>query len=65
VITRERYRIALSNSLIALNEFSLAKPIELAAEDLRHAAFHIGTITGHVDVESLLGIIFSNFCIGK
>jgi tRNA modification GTPase len=65
VITRERYRIALQDSLTALDRFSLYKPIELAAEDLRQGAFSIGTITGHIDVESVLGVIFSSFCIGK
>ncbi|TPN99908.1 tRNA uridine-5-carboxymethylaminomethyl(34) synthesis GTPase MnmE [Mesorhizobium sp. B1-1-5] len=38
---------------------------ELRAEDLRLAADRLGRITGAVDVEDLLDVIFSQFCIGK
>ena len=38
---------------------------ELAAEELRLAHNAIGTITGHMDADALLGRIFSSFCIGK
>ncbi|MCI5043325.1 MAG: tRNA uridine-5-carboxymethylaminomethyl(34) synthesis GTPase MnmE [Aquisalinus sp.] len=38
---------------------------ELAAEDVRLAMRHLGSITGKVDVEDILGEIFSSFCIGK
>ncbi|MGD9650670.1 MAG: hypothetical protein AB7U41_07795, partial [Dongiaceae bacterium] len=36
-----------------------------AAEDLRYATAEIGRITGRVDVEDLLDVIFKDFCIGK
>jgi tRNA modification GTPase len=36
-----------------------------AAEDLRLATRHLGMIVGKVDVEEILGSIFSDFCIGK
>jgi tRNA modification GTPase len=39
--------------------------LELRAEELRLAADFLGRITGAIDVEDLLGIIFSEFCIGK
>lgn len=65
LITQERYRIALKNSLENLENFSLSKNIELAAEDLRFAAREIGKITGKVDIENILDVIFSRFCIGK
>lgn len=38
---------------------------ELAAEELRLAHNAIGSITGHMDADALLGKIFSSFCIGK
>jgi tRNA modification GTPase len=38
---------------------------ELVAEDVRVAARAIGRITGRVDVEAMLDIIFREFCIGK
>ena len=42
-----------------------ALPLELRAELLRGASHSLGRITGNVDVEDLLGVIFSEFCIGK
>lgn len=38
---------------------------ELVAEELRAAADALGRITGRVDAEAVLGIIFGRFCIGK
>ena len=38
---------------------------ELRAEDLRLAAEHLGRIVGAIDVEDMLDVIFSQFCIGK
>ena len=40
-------------------------PIEVRSEYLRNAAVALGRITGSVDVEDLLGVIFSEFCVGK
>jgi tRNA modification GTPase len=65
LITQERYRSALRNSVANLDSFSFKKNIELAAEDLRMTAREIGKITGKVDIENILDIIFSRFCIGK
>jgi tRNA modification GTPase len=65
LITQERYRNALKNSVTNLENFSLTKNIELAAEDLRMTAREIGKITGKVDIENILDVIFSRFCIGK
>jgi tRNA modification GTPase len=40
-------------------------PLELRSEELRLAANALGTITGAIDVEDLLDVIFGQFCIGK
>lgn len=40
-------------------------PVELRTEYLRNAANALGKITGTIDVEDLLGVIFSEFCVGK
>nr|WP_110750288.1 tRNA uridine-5-carboxymethylaminomethyl(34) synthesis GTPase MnmE [Phyllobacterium leguminum] len=39
--------------------------LELRAEHLRRASQTLGRITGDVDVEDILDVIFSQFCIGK
>jgi tRNA modification GTPase len=48
-----------------LERFSLAKNIEFAAEDLRLAIREIGKITGRIEVDDILDVIFAGFCIGK
>lgn len=65
VITRERHREHLTECYNALSYFNLTNYIELAAEDLRLASFHLGMITGFINPESVLDRVFSNFCIGK
>jgi tRNA modification GTPase len=42
-----------------------APALEIVTEELRLAAADIGRLTGHIDVESLLDLIFRDFCIGK
>ena len=49
----------------AMKKKDQKKDIELAAEDLRMATRHLGSIVGKVDVEEILGSIFKDFCIGK
>ncbi|MFD2204886.1 tRNA uridine-5-carboxymethylaminomethyl(34) synthesis GTPase MnmE [Kiloniella antarctica] len=64
-ITRQRHRSALQDTSNALSRASLIDLPELCAEDLRLATRHLGRITGKVDVEDLLDVIFRDFCIGK
>ncbi|MBO4752342.1 MAG: tRNA uridine-5-carboxymethylaminomethyl(34) synthesis GTPase MnmE, partial [Bacteroidales bacterium] len=40
-------------------------PSDLVAIDLRDAIHNIGTITGEVTTDEILGTIFSRFCVGK
>lgn len=65
VLTRARHRHALGDALAALRRAAQATEIELFAEDLRLATRAIGRITGRVDVEELLDVVFRDFCIGK
>jgi tRNA modification GTPase len=66
-LTRARHREALLQAKDALLR-ALAVPDdqpELMAEDVRLALRSLGRITGRVDVEELLDVIFRDFCIGK
>ena len=68
LITRERHRENLEQCLFHLKNFeekNEQKDFDKAAEDLRLATRHLGVIVGKVDVEEILGSIFSDFCIGK
>jgi tRNA modification GTPase len=68
LVTRERHRVKLNECLKEIDKFlkkDQNKDLELAAEDLRMATRHLGSIVGKVDVEEILGSIFKDFCIGK
>lgn len=64
-VTRARHRQAMEEAKVALDRALAARQPELKAEDLRLAARAIGRITGRVDVEEVLDLIFREFCIGK
>ncbi len=68
LLTRARHRKALVLTKIALDR-ALAetskKAEEIVAEELRSAAQTLGRLTGRVDVEEILDVIFRDFCIGK
>ncbi len=64
-LTRARHREAVRDAADALGRAASAPAIELFAEDLRLAVRSLGRITGRVDVEDLLDVIFRDFCIGK
>jgi tRNA modification GTPase len=70
VVTRARHRRALEETAQALDralaESAAPNPREeLIAEELRHASWALGRLTGRVDVEDVLDKIFREFCIGK
>jgi tRNA modification GTPase len=68
LVTRERHRRALEEVLAALRRAQggeVAAREDLLAEELRIAARALGRLTGRVDVEDILDVIFRDFCIGK
>jgi tRNA modification GTPase len=70
IVTRARHRRALEETAAALGRaLSQARNAdgheELIAEELRAAATTLGRLTGRVDVEDILDVIFRDFCIGK
>lgn len=69
-MTRARHRQALQSVSHHLAQFernfaSGLLQLDLLAEDLRMAARELGRITGRIDVEDYLDVIFRDFCIGK
>jgi tRNA modification GTPase len=64
-VTRVRHRKALQECCDALTRAKGVRAPELAAEDLRLAARALGRISGRVDVEEILDVVFREFCIGK
>jgi len=64
-LTRERHRFALLKALEALERGIVALAPEIVAEEIRLAMRELGRITGRVDVEDLLDVVFRDFCIGK
>ena len=66
LVIRERHRDAIG----AARDFIAAalapgKPLELVAEEIRLAARSLERIVGSIDVEQVLDVVFSRFCIGK
>ena len=64
-LTRQRHRNHLDDCLSSLDEALRQSQPELMAQDLRFSVNALGRITGRVDVEDLLDVIFKDFCIGK
>lgn len=63
--TRRRHRDALTEAVEALDRAGAAAYPELAAEDVRLALRALGRITGRVDIDEILDVVFREFCIGK
>jgi tRNA modification GTPase len=67
LITRERQIRAVEETIRFLNEAIRTQdgPPEIIAENLRRAGTALARLTGRIDVEDLLSVIFAEFCIGK
>jgi tRNA modification GTPase len=69
LITNVRHYEALTHASESLKQVKeeLEKniPIDLISQNLRDALFYLGTITGEITTDEVLGTIFSRFCIGK
>jgi tRNA modification GTPase len=65
LITRHRHRQALHEAHHALLRALQSDGDEILAEELRLAARALGRLTGRVDVEEVLEVIFREFCVGK
>jgi tRNA modification GTPase len=70
VAMRERHRLAMLRSIdfidVAYSSLEMGDFMEdLVAEEMRSATRAIDSLLGRVDVEDILGEIFSSFCIGK
>ena len=69
LVTNQRHAQALSEahtSLLRVREgLASGLPTDLAAQDIREAIYHLGSIVGEISTDEILGNIFRNFCIGK
>ena len=68
LVTNARHAAALRDaaaSLRAVRSGLGSLPTDLLAEDLRSALTSLGSITGIIGTEEVLGEIFSRFCVGK
>ena len=69
LVTSARHCEAMANALESVlfvkESFGTETPTDLIAIDLRNALYFLGTITGEISTDDILGEIFGSFCIGK
>ena len=69
MVTNTRHIQALTQAQTSLTRvregLDTTLPTDLLAQDLRETLHHLGTITGDITTDEVLGNIFRNFCIGK
>ena len=69
IISNARHLEALEKSAFSLEQARTGLETnvtgDFVAMDIRQAMFHLGSITGDISTDDLLGNIFSKFCIGK
>ncbi|MFZ9029121.1 MAG: tRNA uridine-5-carboxymethylaminomethyl(34) synthesis GTPase MnmE [Crocinitomicaceae bacterium] len=69
ILTNLRHKEAMDKTIDSLmaayNGLITGVSGDFVAMDIRQAMFHLGSITGEISTDDLLGNIFANFCIGK
>ena len=69
LVTNQRHVQALADARASLlrvrDGLASGLPTDLAAQDIREAIYHLGSIVGEISTDEVLGNIFRNFCIGK
>ena len=69
LVTNVRHYEALMHTSDSLNQvqqgLEMNIPTDLISQDLRQALHYLGSITGEITTDEVLGSIFSRFCIGK
>ena len=69
LVTNQRHAQALADARTSLLRvrpgLASGLPTDLAAQDIREAIYHLGSIVGEISTDEVLGNIFRNFCIGK
>ncbi|MEN0002673.1 MAG: tRNA uridine-5-carboxymethylaminomethyl(34) synthesis GTPase MnmE [Bacteroidota bacterium] len=69
VVSNIRHYEALQNAYQSLDDvlrsMDTGVTSDFVAMDIRQSLYHLGSITGEISTDDLLGNIFSNFCIGK
>lgn len=69
LLTNERHYAHLTNIMASIqrieNGMAMGIPTDLLAEDVRAALYDLGSLTGTISTDELLGNIFGKFCIGK
>jgi len=66
LVSRHRHRVVLEQVVCLLSQaLQTDLALEIRSDCLRQAGDCLGRVTGRVDVEDLLDVIFSEFCVGK
>ncbi len=69
LVSNRRHAQALSDAYDSLcrvrSGLDCGLPTDLAAQDIREAVYHLGSIVGEISTDEVLGSIFGRFCIGK
>lgn len=69
LVTNVRHYEALVHANESLNRvqqgLEMNIPTDLVSQDLRQSLYYLGSITGEITTDEILGTIFSRFCVGK